>query len=294
MKNICSLQLATTLALTGSGIPLLAHDHMPAAATSNSPGATLQYDPSATDYTTRSGFVFSLTPGTTDDPYLGYYYTDDQVFIALAATLNNGGPEPGCAALGTYVQVKLLSVEGPSGASFGFWETAQDGVDSTNLTWSLPVPFHNGTNLIHVSESDGSPGSDPYGHLHGRIYSVTKPGLYIATWQFVDTSTNGPGGGPVDLPSLPFSTYYQAGLTIAGISLATNGINIAFAAPSHQPDDLSTPPANYTLQSSPALGLRADWQPAADVIVGDDTLHTVTVPMAAPQFFRLASDYTGD
>lgn len=264
---------------------------MPAGATSSDPGAMLQYDPFATDYTTRSAFVFALNAGTTNDPYLGYYYTDDQVFIALAATLNNGGPEVGDAALGTFIEVKLLSVEGPVDASFGFWETAEDGIDSTNLTWSMPVPFHNGTNLIAVTQSDGSPGSDPYGHLHGRIYSVTKPGFYIATWQFVDTSTNGPGGGPVDLPSAPFSTYYQADLTIAGITDATNAVNIAIATPSNQPDDLSTPPTNYLLQSSPTLGDGANWQPVGDVIVGDDRLHIIPVPKTiSAAFFRLGSD----
>lgn len=228
--------------------------------------------------------------------YLGYYYTDDQVFIALAATGNNGGPETGHAAPGTYIQVKLLSVEGPAGASFGFWETLGqgpdgEGVDGTNLTWSVPVPYHNGTNLINVSESDGSPDSDPYGHLHGRLYSVTQPGFYKATWQFVDTSTNGPGGGPVDLPSAPFSTYYQADLTLVGVTDATNAVNVLFAAPSNQPDDLSTPPTNYTLQSSPVLGPGAFWQQVGDVIVGDDTLHTVTVPKTnSAAFFRLSAD----
>jgi hypothetical protein len=279
---ICSVTFATTLAQ--------AHDHMPCGATSNSPGVMLQYVPEAADFTTNSRFVFSLTAGTTNDPYLGYYYTSDQVFTALAATPNNGGPSPGAAALGTYVQVKLLSVQGPAGASFGFWETATNGVNSTNLTWSVPVPCTNGTNLIHVSESDGSPGSDPYGHIHGRIYSLTKPGLYTATWQYVDTSTNGPGGSPVDLPSVTFSTYYQADLTIAGITPGTNTVNVIFAAPSNQPDDLSTPPSNYTLQSSPALGPGALWGQVGNVIVGDDTLHTVLVTKTnSTAFFRLGT-----
>jgi hypothetical protein len=292
MKTSLSLKLAAVLAFAVSGVALQAHDHMPAAATSSNPGATLEYDPTATDYTTASGFVFSLAAGTTNDAYLGYYYTDDQVFIALAATPDNGGPEPGYAALGTYVQVKLISVEGPAGASFGFWETPENGVDSTNLSWSVTVPYHNGTNLIHVSESDGSPGSDPYGHIHGRIYSLTKPGFYTATWQFVDTSTNGPDGGPVDLPSAPFSTYYQAGLTIAAISTATNTVNVTFAAPSDQPDDLSSPPSNYYLESSPVLGPTANWQQVGDVIVGDDTLHVVTLPQTnSAQFFRLGAQY---
>ncbi len=217
---------------------------MPAGATASTPGATLEYAPTAEDFTTNSGWVFGLNVGTTNDAYFGYYWTDDSVFIALAATPDNGGPEPGYAAPGTYIQVKLLSVEGPSGASFGFWETAGqgadgEGVDGTNLTWSVTVPYSNGTNLIYVSESDGSPGSDPYGHIHGRVYSFTKPGYYKATWQFVDTSTNGPGGGPVDLPSAPFSTQYQAGLTIDNITVSTNGVGILIAAPSFLPDNAS-------------------------------------------------------
>jgi hypothetical protein len=95
----------------------------------------------------------------------------------------------------------------------------------------------------------------------------------------------------VDLPSAPFSTYYQANLTIAGITKDTNGVNVIFAAPSNQPDDLSTPPSNYTLQSSPTLGVGANWQQVGDVIVGDDTLHTITVPMTnTSAFFRLGMD----
>ena len=295
MKMSSIIKTSVALILTAFCLRVQAHDHMPAAATSSDPGATLEYDPFATDYTTNSGFVFSMEAGTPDDAYLGYYYCDDQVFTALAATGDNGGPEVGHAAPGTYIQVKLLDVEGPTGASFGFWETAGqgdgEGVDGTNLTWSVPVPYHNGTNLIYVSESDGSPGSDPYGHLHGRVYSVTKSGFYKATWQFVDTSTNGGGGGPVDLPSAPFATYYQADLTIAGIAVNTNSVNLTFAAPSDQPDDLSTPPTNYTLESSPTLGATAVWSQIGDVIVGDDTLHIVTVPNTnSAAFFRLSSD----
>ncbi len=292
MKKNFLIKMSLVASLAVVGLQIQAHDHMPAAATSSDPGATLQYAPFATDYTTNSGFVFSLDAGTTNDPYLGYYYTSDQVFSALAATGDNGGPEVGHAAPGTYIQVKLLSVDGPAGASFGFWETAQDGIDSTNLTWSVPVPSVNGTNLIAVTQSDGSPGSDPYGHLHGRVYSVTKPGFYKATWQFVDTSSNGPDGGPVDLPSAPFATYYQADLTIAGLTATVNGLNLAFAVPSNQPDDLSTPPTDYTLETSPALGAAANWQPLGDVITGDDTLHFITVPATnSAQFFRLKALY---
>ncbi len=294
MKTSMQFGLLTVAALACQCMHLQAHEHLAAGATSSSPGAALIFQNDA-DFGGDVGYVFNLTAGTTNDAYLGYYYTDDLVFIALAATPDNGGPEPGAAALGTYVQVKLLSVEGPPGASFGFWETLENGVDSTNLTWSVPVPYANGTNLIHVSESDGSPGSDPYGHIHGRIYSFTKPGLYRATWQFVDTSSNGSNGGPVELPSQPFYLYYQAGFTIGGIAPGTNSVNVTFGAPSNIPDSGIGPASNYQLWGSPSLGTNAVWQPVDNVVVGDDHLHTVSVPLSTPaRFFRLSSDFTGD
>ena len=278
------------LAVATLSCHLQAHEHLAAGATTNSPGATLVFQ-NAGDFGGETGFVFNLTAGTTNDAYLGYYYTGDVAFEALAATPDYGGPEPGAAAPGTYIQIKLLSIEGPAGATFGFWETAQNGVDSTNLTWTLPVPFYGGTNLIHVSESDGSPGSDPYGHLHGRIYSFDKPGLYKVTWQFVDTSTNGPNGGPVDLPSSPFYLYYQADLTTGSISVTTNGVSVTFAAPSNIPDSGVGPATNYELQSSSAIGTKGAWQAVGDVVVGDDHLHTVTVPLTGSSlFFRLKAE----
>jgi hypothetical protein len=266
-----------------------AHEHLAAGAASPDPGSTLIFQ-NISDYGEESGFVFNLETGTSDDAYAGYYYTGDLVFAALAATPNNGGPEPAAAPLGTFVQVKLLSIEGPAGASFGFWETAQDGVDSTNLTWSVSVPYQNGTNLFAVSQSDGTPGSDPYGHLHGRILSFTRPGLYKTTWQFVDTSTNGPAGGPIDLPSAPFSLLLQADLTLAKIALTTNGVAITFAAASNIPDSGIGPATNYQLEGSPALGPDATWLAVGEVVVGDDHLHTVTVPFSnSARFFRLGA-----
>jgi len=73
MKTMSLFKMS--LSLTCLCTEIYAHDHMPAGATTNTPGATLEYAPSAQDFTTNSGFVFSLTAGTTNDPYLGYYYT---------------------------------------------------------------------------------------------------------------------------------------------------------------------------------------------------------------------------
>jgi hypothetical protein len=290
MKMVMNFPLGVALALTSHCGPLLAHDHLAAGAASTTPGAPLVFANDAT-FGGDSGFVFNLSAGATNSPYWGYFYTEDLVFASLAATPDFGGPDPGAAALGAHVQAQLLSVEGPLGARFGFWETAQDGVDSTNLTWSVPAPYGNGTNLISVSENDASPAADPYGHIHGRIYTVTEPGLYKVTWRFLDTSANGPNGGPVCSPSVPFYLYYQAGLTLGKFTPGTNGLNITFAAPSNLPDSGEGPATNYTLEGSPALGLGEAWEPVNAVVVGDDHLHSVTVPWnGSVHFFRLSAD----
>ena len=280
------------LALLAALLPQLvhAHEHLTAGANSTSPGSPLIFA-NAADYADTSGYVFGLDAGDPGSPYEGFYYTGDLVFAALAATPDLGGPEPLAAAVGSHIEVVVESVEGPAGASFGFWETAVDDVDSTNLTWSLPVGLTNGTNHIYVSENDGSAGADPYGHKHGRIYSVTLPGFYHVGFRFVDTSTNGPAGGPIQAPSERFYLNLQADLTVATITHSATGLDIVYAAPSNLPDSGDGPATNYQLESSPTLGPTAAWQPFGDLVVGDDHMHTNSLSTAATtQFFRLNAE----
>jgi hypothetical protein len=264
-----------------------AHEHLEAGANSTSPGSPLVFV-NASDYDTNSGYVFGLDAGDPGSPYEGYFFTGDLVFAALAATPAYGGPEANAAALGSHIEVVLEMVEGPAGATVGFWETQMNGVDSTNLTWTVPVGLTNGTNHIVVSEADGSPGSDPYGHIHGRIYTVDQPGLYRVGFRYVDTSTNGPGGGPIQTPSDRFHLNWQADVTISGIVAATNQINLTYAAPSHLPDTGTAPATNYQVESTPNLALTANWQPTGDVVVGDDHMHTITLPRTnGSAYYRL-------
>ena len=229
-----------------------------------------------------------MEQGEAASPYSGYYYTGDLAFAALAATLDFGGPEPLAGALGARIAVVLETVEGPPGAQFGFWETAVDNVESTNLTWSVSVGLTQGTNQISVSENDGSAGADPYGHKHGRILSVTQPGFYRLGWRFVDVSTNGPAGGPIHAPSDRFFLYLQADVTIAKLTLGLAGAQVSFAAPSNLPDEGTGPATNYQLESTANLAAGAVWKPVGEVVVGDDQLHTVTLPVSAVTgYFRL-------
>jgi len=276
--------------------------------TTNLPGATLEFE-AASNFVSASGFCFPTVSGSYWDknlsrfgdpdtysfPYAGYYYNCVQTFNALPATEANGGPVVGAAAMGTVIQLQLLSVEGPAGANFAFWEGNRDGSFGTNLTWSVPVPSSGDTNLIRITQAANTPTNDPYGLVANRVFGFTKPGLYKLTWQLVDTSTNGPGGTPLDLSSAPFSLYYQADYTICGIARVPGGMQIIFAAPtgSLQPGG-DYQPMVHLLEQSPRLGAAADWQPALDAqhayisIDGDDYLHTNTVPApGATRFYRL-------
>ncbi len=275
-------------------------------ATTNLPGATLVFE-TASNYVTASSYCFPTVSGAFFDyniyddpdtysyPYLGYYYNCLQVFNALPATEDNGGPADGAAAPGTVIQMQLLSVEGPAGASFAFWEGNSDGVTfGTNVTWSVPVPSSNNTNLIPVTQAANTPDNDPYGQIQNRVFGFTQPGLYKLTWQLVDTSTNGPGGTPLDLPSAPFSLYYQADCTISGITRQADGIHLKFAAPSGFLLTDGYYYMEYNILKSAGLGTNASWSTVLDlqghpvIILGDDYLHTnIVAPAGTTQFYRL-------
>ncbi len=240
-------------------------------ATTNIPGGTLVFE-NASSYVASNLFCFGTSPGTALDSSAAGYYTAAQIFSALPAT------DPNASAPGTVIQVKLLSVEGPAGASVGFWE-AGGGSYGTNLTWSVPVPSAGNTNLISVTEAPNAATNDPYGNIQNRALTFSKPGLYKVTWQLVDTSTNGPRGAPLDQPSEPFAIYYQAAITIAGITIDSNGVNITFAAIDGS--------LLYNLDQSASLGSAANWE-QNQIIYGDQRVHTVTIPKNGPiYFFRI-------
>lgn len=289
-NSIPSLATFVWLLAIAATPPLEAHDHLEAGTLSSVPGAPLAFI-NDSDYGANSGFVFNLGAGDPGSPYEGFYYMNDLVFVAQAATPDFGGPEPDAAGLGSQIFVQLLQVQGPAGSHLGFWETVQDEVDSTNLTWTLPIPLTSGTNLIQVTQTPPSPTSDPYGHLHGRIYSVDQPGFYVTTWRFVDLSTNGPGGGPVQAPSAPFDLFFQADVTIAKVQKTSTGADIIIAAPSNIPDSGIGPATNYTIEGSPTLGSAAVWTPVGQVIVGDDHVHTNSITLGSgTTFFRLEAN----
>lgn len=249
------------------------HGHLNAGAVGTSQNDQLAWINGA-DFVASSGYVKTLDY-TNAGKYAGYYngnITPD----ALAQTSAYGGPAPGAAALGSLLLGRISLLSGPAGGKFGFWETNS----TTAPTISVGVGETSAT-LFRITQESGAPGADPYGHIHGRRMTTTKPGLYKVGFQIVDVSTNGVGGGPIHTPSAVLPIWFQAGVNIESVEpdYEDGHVHVRFAAPTN-----TTWQVEYTDSLSPT-----NWQPAGPVAVGQDYFMEV-LHQAAPgtnRFYRV-------
>ena len=91
-------------------------------------------------------------------------------------------------------RIEFVSVTGPSGGNFSFWE-----VNATQPTWTRAAGW------------SSAPGSGPTfpvavigdGHVHGRCFTMDKPGTYTATFRAVASVGS---LGPSTNKTITFST----------------------------------------------------------------------------------------
>jgi hypothetical protein len=267
VKTLAAIGMAAAAATSQAQV----HGHLNVGAVSTARNAQLIWDNGA-DFIASSDFVSTFYPSNSGR-FAGFY-NGNITLTALAATSANGGPAPNAPALGSYIQFKMSCLEGPSSGTFGFWDAG-----STAPSISL-APGQSSSVLWRLSEGDGSPGSDPYGHIHGRRFSATKPGIYKIAFTAVDTSTNGTSGGPIHTPSAQLPVYFEAGMNLRSIAMAANGTRVKFAAP-----------ANFAwqLQSCGVVKTGAVWISTGAPVTGDDYFHEVTdqTPGGTNRFYRV-------
>ena len=228
------------------------HGHLRIGATNTAQGTPLHFY-NGPDFAAASGYIKTLVL-TNGGPYSNYF-NQNITFTVQAATAAYGGPEADAPALGSHIRAAILSVKGPIGGTFAFWETG-----ATDPTVSL-VSGETGTNSYDVTQTDGSPGVDPFGHIHGRRFTATKPGIYTVAFQAFDASTNGLNGGPIHAPSEIIEVSFQAGINIASLAKATNGNTVTFGSMAGQ---------NFWLESSINLNDPLGWIPIAGPVSGND------------------------
>ena len=235
-----SIILLLTLTVQSS---IAQHSHLNAGAESHSQDAKLVFDNGA-NFEVASGFVLPLNLAA-EGTYAGYY-EGGLTFAALPTTGDNGGPDPASSAPGSVIAIEMLSVIGPIDGEFGFWETA------------AATPTHtivSGGSANHqwlLSQNDGSPGSDPFGHIHGRRWTATRPGIYDVSYRLIDVSENGDQGAPIHLPSEELTirfiagdgvpvTHYREGDYLVNFSIENDALNASLlindghSAHSHDP-----------------------------------------------------------
>ena len=214
--------LACGLALSSQILRAQDHGHLNAGAVAQTNGAQSIWVNGA-DFVANSGYVKTLD-FTNAGRYAGYYQNNITV-AALPATGPFGGPVAGAASLGTLFYCRLSLLSGPDGGKFGFWET-----NSTNVPFISLAPGQTASNMFRVTQTDGSPTADPFGHIHGRRLSATKAGVYKVGFQAVDVSSNGTGGGPKHLPSAVLPVWFQAGPTLPWLAKTSQVAHVTFGS----------------------------------------------------------------
>lgn len=249
------------------------HGHLRIGATNTAQGTPL-YFYNGPDFAQSSGYVKTLIY-TNAGRYAGYYQGNVTLTVQ-AATPAFSGPEPDSPALGTLVQATIVSVQGPAGGAFGFWESG-----ATGPTISIPCGQTNAVRF-NVTQTDGSPGTDPFGHIHGRRMTATQPGVYIVTFRAQDASTNGSGGGPIHAPSDLIQVAFQAGVCITALELDAGAgrAHVRFGSMAGFAWQVE-----YTLEAGPA----ANWLPAGDPMDGTDYFVEQVHPLAPGEhrFYRV-------
>ncbi len=258
-KVHASLLLLSICSLTSTPVEAQ-HAHLYAGVVSQTPGAPLWFQ-NGYLWDTNSWGGYAQSPACIylqdnfPDLYPGLYQTAT-TFSALPATIFNAGPSPYAAALGTYIELSFLSLRGPTGGSLTLWNEIDDPAHPSVL-FTIPVGTVGGTNRFNLSEGDSSdPFADPYGHIHGRRFTLNKPGLYIVGIQLVDTSNNGPNGGPVQSSSEIIHLYLQAGLYLSDFSLSSKGAVARCGLPGF---------TDYVFESSPTVA-GTNWAVVASII----------------------------
>lgn len=269
MPVLTSRLLAGFVVAIAGLVPARADTHIFAGAAGTNSGDALVFTV-ASLFDTRSGYKLPMVLRTNGNN-AGHHRGDTLTFTVLSATDLGTGQVLGRALLGSRLAVQVTDVAGPAGGAIGFWEG--DGENPGNeITFSVPVGTTGGTSSFVVSENDGAPGSDPYGHIHGREFTATTAGLYTVGFRLIDVSTNGPGGGPLHAPSSVLSMYFQAGPTIETIQAATNGMRVFFR---------SAPGVTNVLEASDGAAATA-WRPVSGGLRGNSSLQSLTDTNPAP------------
>jgi hypothetical protein len=220
---------------------------------------------------TNSEFVLNLTNSATQPES----FTCGFPLLAVPATAANGGPATNHAALGSCLELELVSLAGPTDAILNLWQATP-----AQAQVSIAVGQGGATNRLRISQNNAVPGTDPFGQLAECRAGVSAAGLYCLGFRLVDVSANGPDGTPLHTPSEVYTVYLQAGLTLASLSRTPRQVVAAFGG---------EPGRTFYLERSSTLGDAGSWQPVAGPLSGTNRIQWLAdgMPPNDHAFYRL-------
>jgi hypothetical protein len=200
--NISSFTAALFVILTSTQLHAQLHGHIDggvidANGNGAGPGDQLAFfSNEIPNFTSGGGFAVQMNFDNNPSSRYRGTYSGSQTFTVYSAESDE--PEDSRhPALNSYIQLRIVSVSGPTGGRFSFWEsTARGGGSSPSVT--LQVGTTDGAFMFPLTESTA--GGDPYGHIHGRRFTADTPGKYIVGFRLIDTSSAF-NGGPIHTAS---------------------------------------------------------------------------------------------
>lgn len=197
------------------------------------------------------------------EPFSSYAPDFPGRYYACELTFSHEDPD------GSDPRVQLLSVSGPEGASFAFWEAG-----ATTPTWSRPTGWTaTATDRpdLHTDDMGG------YGHIHGRVFTATHPGAYTVVFRASDNL----GGFE---PSTPKSVSLNV--------LATPQLALRIESGNAVLSFASRAGLTYDLQVSTDLAAWGPVAPHAGVLGTGDQIALFDPLAGRPRvFFRLVEYY---
>lgn len=267
--------LCAGLCLLGARRLEAQHGHLNAGAASWDQNSKLQFDNGAA-FVAASGYVKTMVYSNTGT--FASTYNGNISLTVLHSTNGLGEKVNGSPAPGSFIVVEIVSVKGPEGGSFTFWEEERPQLVVPSGTTQGGFRYE----LSDAALGAGQPGNDPYGHIHGRRFSLDKPGIYEIGLRAIDISANGVGGGPIHSPSDVLLVMFQAGINIASVEPDVDHSHIRFGAM-----------ANFLWQLESIDSLSStEWWPVGDPIAGSDGFVEIEDdrPVVPTRFYRVKGE----
>ena len=160
--------------------------------------------------------------------------------------------------------IEIISVNGPMGGSFSFWEVGAPGPTWSRETgWSLDQGNTASFPVIYLGET----------HQHGRAFTMDQPGTYSVTFRAVDAD------GVLTPSEEKIITFQALPPPRLSIRIENGQVVISF---------LSRLNLLYDLQISTDLATGTWDSVVAGFIDGDGTVIDIPLPLSHPRaFFRL-------